>query len=96
MAKINEQDTPITIIDLAQLRRDGWISTETGEDALIGLAIKTESVERGESGDVEITDPDTGATAIIDFEVTREGLVDMALRARCECGNPWSLCHPDA
>lgn len=96
MAKIDSTDTPITIIDLAELRRDGWISTATGEDALIALAIKTESVERGASGDVEIILPDTGATAIIDFEITREGLVDMALRARCECGNPWSLCHPDA
>jgi hypothetical protein len=95
MAKIDSNDTILAIGQLAELRNDGWISTETGEDALIAVGMNVPETAPG-TGEVEITLPETGATATIEIEVARDGIVTLALRARCECGNPWALCHPEA
>lgn len=96
MAKISERDVSLTFGNLAELRRDGWISTETGDDIVVALAIKSELTERGGTGELEITNPDTNEIVTVDFEVNRGGVVTFALRARCECGNPYALCHPEA
>lgn len=96
MAKINERDMVISFGELIGLRKDGWVSTETGDDFLIALAKTAGDAELSSTGEIELVNPETDAYLILDFEVQADGIVNFALRARCECGNPHSLCHPEA
>ncbi len=96
MAKISDRDVILTFGQLVSLRADGWISTETGEDVVTALALAMDTIDRGTTGEIEITQPTTDHRAIMDVVVTRDGLVTYALRAKCECGNWQTLCHPDA
>ena len=96
MAKITDQDVTLTFGQLMELRADGWISEETGDDVVVALAKASDEVERGGTGEVEIIDPATLDTATLDFEIGRDGMIAFALRRKCECGNWRTLCHGDA
>jgi hypothetical protein len=85
MAKITDQDVTLTFGQLVELRADGWISEETGDDVVVALAKASDEVERGGTGEVEIIDP-----------ATLDGMIAFALRRKCECGNWRTLCHGDA
>ncbi len=94
MAKITDRDVTLTFGNLVELRTDGWISTETAEDAVVALAQAMDTTAPGGTGEIELIEPGSGDTAIMDFEVDRSGIVNFALRRKCECGEWRALCHP--
>lgn len=96
MAKITDHDTAVTLSDLLTLRRDGWKIPDSDEDLITGIAEVVDTIPTGGTGDMEVDNFWTNGKMTIDIEVDAGGIVTFALRARCECGNPETLCHPEA
>lgn len=95
MAKIDFRDIEIDVSDMFDLDAEGWTAM-TGEDLVRAVFRAGAEIEVGGTDEIEIFNPMTGQTGIVDIEVDRSGIVRFALRARCECRNPFELCHPDA